>query len=187
MERIRLRPLTTADLDVYFELNKPSRKYHKFNGPYFEKQTEEELMHEIEVLRKDLEQGILKDNVLMIANNNTDELIGQVSWYWKSKETKWMEIGIIIFNENYWSKGIGFIALKMWINKLFGEYDDIVRLGLTTWSGNIGMVKLAEKLGLKLEATYRKARIVDGDYYDSVSYGILKEEWECINKQLFIK
>jgi putative hydrolase of HD superfamily len=27
---------------------------------------------------------------------------------------------------------------------------------------------------------YRKARIVDGKHYDSVSYGILREEWEEI-------
>lgn len=40
------------------------------------------------------------------------------------------------------------------------------------------MMNLAEKLGLKKEAVYRKARIVDKKYYDSISYGILKEEWE---------
>ena len=31
---------------------------------------------------------------------------------------------------------------------------------------------------MKKEAEYRKARIVNGEYYDSVSYGILKEEWQ---------
>ena len=39
------------------------------------------------------------------------------------------------------------------------------------------MMKLAEKIGLRKEAVYRKARIVDNQYYDAVSYGILKEEW----------
>ncbi len=150
MTKIKLRPLTITDLDVYYELNKPSRKYHEFNGPYFEKQTKEELIQEIDVLRTNIANGITRDSVFMIADNDTDELIGQVSWYWKSKETKWMEVGIVIFNEDYWSKGIGFIALKMWINKIFDERNDIVRLGLTTWSGNYGMIKLSEKLGLNL-------------------------------------
>ena len=40
------------------------------------------------------------------------------------------------------------------------------------------MMKLAEKLGLKKEAIYRKARIVESEYYDSISYGVLKEEWD---------
>jgi len=42
------------------------------------------------------------------------------------------------------------------------------------------MMNLAEKLGLEKEAVYRKARIVDKQYYDSISYGILKEEWQAI-------
>jgi len=37
---------------------------------------------------------------------------------------------------------------------------------------------LAEKIGLKKEAVYRKARIVNNQYFDSISYGILKEEWK---------
>jgi putative hydrolase of HD superfamily len=39
------------------------------------------------------------------------------------------------------------------------------------------MMRLAEKLGFIKEAVYRKARIVNNEYYDSISYGILKEEW----------
>lgn len=42
------------------------------------------------------------------------------------------------------------------------------------------MMNLAEKLGLKKEAVYRKARIVDNKYYDSISYGILMEEWKTL-------
>jgi len=60
---------------------------------------------------------------------------------------------------------------------IFDRHPNIIRIGLTTWSGNERMIKLAEKLGLKKEAVYRKARIVDGVYYDSISYGFLKEEW----------
>jgi len=65
---------------------------------------------------------------------------------------------------------------------VFKAHPEFVRLGLTTWSGNLGMVKLSEKLGLRQEACYRKARIVKNKYYDSVSYGILREEWFDENK-----
>ena len=71
---------------------------------------------------------------------------------------------------------------NMRISKLFDKNTEIVRLGLTTWSGNKRMMKLAEKLGLKKEATSRKARIINNKYYDSVSYGILCEEWEVIKE-----
>ncbi len=182
MIKIKLRKLQLSDLDNYYELNKPERKHHEFNGPYYERQTKEELLNWIEKTKTELINGNYQSNNYMIANDETDEIIGQVSWYYKSKETNWIEIGIVVFNENYWGKGIGFTALKMWIDKLFLEHSEIVRLGLSTWSGNLGMIKLSEKLGLKLEANYRKARIVNGEYYDSLSYGILREEWEEINK-----
>ena len=41
------------------------------------------------------------ENKKIIADFESDEIIGQVNWYWKSKETLWMEIGLVIFNENY--------------------------------------------------------------------------------------
>lgn len=63
------------------------------------------------------------------------------------------------------------------MDDVFEEKKQIVRLGLTTWSGNIGMIRLAKKLGMKKEATYRNARIVNGEYFDAVSYGVLREEW----------
>jgi len=69
----------------------------------------------------------------------------------------------------------------MWIDEIFEQNPKLIRSGLSTWSRNERMMKLAEKLGLKKEAVYRKARIVDNQYYDSVSYGILKEEWQALS------
>ncbi|ERK30487.1 GNAT family N-acetyltransferase [Clostridium intestinale] len=180
---IKIRELKLEDLDDYLFWNHPSQEFHKFNGPYYGRDSEEELNKYIEELRKLLisgEKNVLR-NKKIIANKITDEIIGQVNWYWKSKETLWMEVGIVVFNNNYWGKGIGYKALKMWIDQVFEENPKLIRLGLSTWSGNERMIKLAEKLSLKKEAVYRKARIVDGFYYDSISYGILKEEWRLLS------
>lgn len=95
----------------------------------------------------------------------------------------YLEVGIVVFNENYWGQGIGYSGLKKWIQHIFDEKEDLVRIGLSTWSGNERMMKLAEKLGMTKEAVYRKARIVSGVYYDSVSYGILREEWDAIHME----
>jgi len=176
---IILRELKSKDLQDYLYWNHPSREFHKFNGPYYKKLSESELQEYIENIKERLLQGeknVLK-NKKIIANKETDEIIGQVNWYWKSAETLWMEIGIVIFNENYWGNNIGSKALSMWIDEIFSVNPKLVRLGLSTWSGNKRMMKLAEKLGFKKEAVYRKARIVNKQYYDSISYGILKDEW----------
>ena len=174
---IKLKKLELDDLEDYKYWKLPSHKYHLFNGPYFKKDSKEIIDEQIEILKNDLvKRKTVLENKRIISNEQ-NEIIGEVSWYWKSKETNWMEIGIIIFNEKYWKKGIGYLALKLWIDNLFKEYNEIIRLGITTWSGNYGMINLAQKLGMKKEAEYRKARIVDGEYFDSISYGILREEW----------
>jgi len=161
--------------------NNPSREFHKFNGPYYAKNSEQELRKYVEDLKLLLLKGRkdVLENKKIIADKDTDEIIGTVNWYWKSQETLWMEVGIVIFNEEYWGHGIGCKALKMWIKEIFVQNPKLIRIGLSTWSGNERMMNLAEKIGLKKEAVYRKARIVNSEYYDSVSYGILKEEWEC--------
>lgn len=180
--KILLRELEIKDLDDYLYWNHPSREFHKFNGPYYGRSNEEELIEEVEYLKIMLLQGDKEvfRNKKIIANKDTDEIIGQVNWYWKSEETLWMEVGIVIFNETYWGRGIGHEALKIWIDEIFNQNLKLIRIGLTTWSGNKRMMKLAEKLGLEKEAVYKKARIVDNKYYDSVSYGILKEDWLMI-------
>jgi len=176
---VTLRNLTKQDLEEYTFWKLPIHKYHDYNGPYFQKLSEAEARKKISALAHEIDQG--NTNPLpqkKIISNSRKEILGEVSWYWKSKETNWLEVGIIIFNEANWGKGIGKNALSQWIDELFQTKKEIVRLGFSTWSGNEGMIKLAKHLGMQEEARYRKARIVDEKYYDSLSYGILREEWK---------
>ncbi len=183
---IILREIEIKDLNSYLYWNNPSHEFHNFNGPYYEKYSQENLEKYVKELETSLlkgESNVLKDKKI-ISNTSSNDVIGEVNWYWKSKETLWMEVGIVIFNENYWGKGIGQVALKLWIDEIFNQNPQLVRLGLTTWSGNKRMMNLSEKLGFKKEAVYRQARIVDNQYYDSVSYGILKDEWKLLKEDI---
>lgn len=174
---VRLRDMSLSDLRAYRQLISPDRAFHQFNGPYFGLPDDAEQDRYIERLRERLqseEPDLKKQLIIDVA---TDRIVGEVSWYWRSEATNWLEIGILVFNQSDWSKGIGANALTLWINKLFAQRENLVRIGLTTWSGNRGMMRLAEKLGMSQEACYRKARNWKGKYYDSVSFGILKEEW----------
>ncbi len=175
--KIILRSLELNDLDEYLRLNHPDQLFHQFNGPYFKKNSLAELETWVNKVREKLERGVVNPFVKMIANAYTNKILGEVSFYWRSKETNWMEIGVVIFDEQYWGKGIGKQALSLWITEQFDKRPELVRIGWTTWSGNTAMVKLSKSLGFKQEACYRKARIVEGAYHDSVSYGLLREEW----------
>lgn len=174
---IIIRDWQEEDFDQYRHWNTNQFKWMKFNGPYYPQKTLRVINEEIETLKKTDGNKVRKR--MVIANQQTNQLIGTVSWYWQSKETNWLSIGIALYDDEYWGKGIGFEALILWCDYLFEYFEEIARLDLRTWSGNIAMMKLAEKLGFTLEARFRKARIVNGEYYDSIGYGILREEWAC--------
>ena len=109
-------------------------------------------------------------------------LLGLVTAYWtdggKLREgpKQWLEVGIVIFNPNYWGLGIGSKALMMWLKDLFERYNYLAHIGFTTWSGNLGMQKVGEKTGMTREGVIRQVRFLDGTYYDAVKYGILRNE-----------
>ena len=170
---IRIRDWKKEDEILYRFWNIGHHLWMNYDGPYYPKMTEEE----VESAVKRFNNNSLSSNRMVIADKETDELLGTVSWYWQSEESNWKSIGLTIYDENSWSKGVGYYSLKFWINHLFAEDKNLTRLDLRTWSGNIGMIKLSQKLGFKQEARFRNARIVDGKYYDSIGMGILREEW----------
>ena len=179
-ENIHLRDWKTEDLETYKYWNQGDQLWMQYDGPYYPKVSPEHLDLFIEKISDWIEKGNWSSprRRLVISNNSNDEMLGTVSWYWQSQETNWISMGINIFDDKNWSKGIGFEALKLWINYLFDCDKNLVRLDLRTWSGNHGMIKLAQKLGFKQEACFRNARMVKGKYYDSIAMGILREEWE---------
>jgi putative hydrolase of HD superfamily len=105
-------------------------------------------------------------------------LLGTVSRYWIAKETQWAAVGIVLFDPQRWSRGIGTDALRLWCDYQFRADESLPRLDLRTWSGNERMIRLAERLGFQLEARFRDARVVDGKRYDGLGFGVLRREWE---------
>lgn len=86
---IILRELEIKDLEDYLFWSNPSHEYHNYNGPYYKQRDLEELRKYIEELRVLLLKG--KENVLenkkIIADKDTDKIVGLVNWYWKSRNS----------------------------------------------------------------------------------------------------
>lgn len=172
LEGVTIRPIKEDDLRRMWELTfkEENPEWKKWDAPYFPHYT---LDYETYLERKDKIVG--KDDYWGIEVDG--ELIGMLSYYWEHQPSLWLEMGILIYEPKYWSGGFGTKALTMWINHLFNEMP-LVRVGLTTWSGNMRMIRVAEKLGMTMEARIRKVRFWNGVYYDSIRMGMLREEWE---------
>ena len=88
------------------------------------------------------------------------------------------EAGIIIVEDELWNQGLGTEAFGLWVDYVF-EAHNLARLGAATWSGNPRMVRVAEKLGFKVEGRIRNGCEVKGRFYDRIKLGILRSEWEA--------
>ena len=129
-----LKRIQRDDLRRLYEIEYSSKmpKWKEYDAPYFddfEFKTYDEFITSKEI------EFFLGERVKGIYFN--DSLIGIVSKYWENEKTRWLEIGIVIFDENFWSKGIGSKALSLWIDEIFNTEENLEHIGLTTWSGNI--------------------------------------------------
>ncbi|MEM5003987.1 GNAT family protein [Priestia megaterium] len=170
---LHMRALNEEDLKPYWELvyRESNPEWKKWDAPYYEHKN---LSYE-DFLNEKKTSLIQTDNRWGLFVNN--QLIGIVSYYWEHKPSNWLETGIVIYDSNYWNGGYGTIFFRNWIEHLFTTLP-LVRVGFTTWSGNERMIRLGEKLGMKLEGRLRKCRLYNGVYYDSIRMGVLREEWE---------
>ncbi|MCC3712398.1 GNAT family N-acetyltransferase [Staphylococcus hominis] len=158
----------------YWKFLEEKQEAKKWNGPYIEelKLAEEKYINMI--LKKDkLDEKIFQDMIIEFQ----EKPIGTLNAHWFDEKAKALEIGIVLYDSNLWGLKIGSLVFKEWINMLF-EKTSANRIGISTWSGNYRMIKLAKKLNMKEEAKIREARIVNGEYYDAIKMGILKKEWK---------
>lgn len=177
--KVRLRDWRPEDMEVFRAAMAPDRPWQRLDAPYYPKPAGAALEALLEAKRGRMTRGpgdTVRDE-LVIADPATDRMIGLVTWHWISEETRWPGIGIVIYETDAWGKGKGTESLRLWCGYLFTTLPQIQRLDLRTWSGNAPMCRVAAKLGFVEEARFRNARIVDGAYFDSVGFGILREEW----------
>lgn len=168
--RVNIRAAQVSELETIHALVISNNEWTKFNGPYFPYSPPT-----LEQFEKSSFQRLLSGSDLQLITVD-DIPVGTVSCYWECEQTRWLEVGVVIYDQAYWGKGIAALSLPLWVSYLF-EHKEIERVGFTTWSGNPRMMALALKLGFQQEARLRKVRYYQGKYYDSVKYGVLRSEW----------
>ena len=177
-----LRDWALRDLPDYAEWMRPHHRWHRFNGPYFPQTPESAIpalmgKHEARITAGNWPE--VRER-MVIADRESDALLGTVSRYFECETSNWISLGVAIFDDANWGRGLGHQAMRLWTDYLFENLPGIVRLGFFTWSGNEGMVRLAQKLGYREEARHRMARIVKDEHHDSLGYGMLRSEWEAL-------
>ena len=112
-----LRTITLEDLPHYRSLISPKQAFHRLNGPYLGMPTQADQNKKIMEFAFELTKAEPSFNFQLICDAKTDRMLGEVSYYWKDQRTNWLEVGIVLFEQDDWGKGIGSEALPLWIDK----------------------------------------------------------------------
>ena len=92
-----------------FKANNP--EWTKWNAPYFNDYIPYQSFSDFK--ESPISTYLLSKSCKAIISNG--QAIGMVSKNWIDKTTLWLEIGIVIYNPNYWHGGLGTRALEKWI------------------------------------------------------------------------
>jgi [ribosomal protein S5]-alanine N-acetyltransferase len=177
-DRLYVRPFTKEDMtDTYFSAfyDQEVTKYNSHGlFPYTEKQ-KGAFLAQLEAA-DNIIWAILKENASQYSGISETH-IGNISLQNINWINRSAEFAVVIWNKNYWGKGYCTEAARLLFAHGFNKLN-LHRIWTGTAATNIGMQKVAEKLGMKKEGVFRNAAFLNGQYVDVLEYGILRLEWK---------
>lgn len=114
------------------------------------------------------------NNFLAICDLETSSMLGTITVH-RSVNHGTADIGIMIGERSFWSKGIGADAFCTVMAKLI-ESGEIRKVTAGSLAVNISMVRIMERAGMKLEATRYDQEIVQGVPVNVVYYAKFRDD-----------
>ena len=90
-------------------------------------------------------------------------------------------LGIVIGEREYWGKGYGTDAMNLLTRYAFMELN-LHRVSLSVHSYNARALRCYEKAGFRVEGAIRGETFREGRHTDGIYMGILRREWESLEK-----
>ncbi len=178
---IVLRELMEDDIPRYISWNNGDREWKKWDAPWEEVEDDPQKIRNL-ILRI-LDRPKPEIWVRLQMNHLSGAHIGSVSTYLIDEDQRKRAIGIDIYEPNCWGKGLGALAVNLWVAYLFCV-TDLDCLYTETWSGNVRMVKLAEKCGFVEVQRKTNYREIDGQFYDGLTFRLEREQFDAVNPGL---
>lgn len=102
--------------------------------------------------------------------------IGSCGLHGASPEHRGAELGIMIGEKEYWSRGYGSDAVATLLRFAFQEMN-LHRIELHVFDFNTRGIRAYEKCGFVEEGRMREARHQEGRYNDVVIMSVLRDDW----------
>ena len=127
-------------------------------------------------IEKDFEKDVGQDFFFVIHTLESDHLLGFVSLFgidWNHGNS-WVGIGL--GERECWGKGYGTDAMQVVLRYAFTELN-LHRVTLGVFEYNPRAIRSYEKAGFVHEGRVRKELLKDGQRWDALEMGILRDEW----------
>ncbi len=108
-----------------------------------------------------------------------DGHIGNASLQGISFVNRNAEFSILIGERAHWRRSVGLAAGMKLLQHGFTKLN-LEKVYCGTAATNLGMQKLAGRLGMVEEGRRRKHLFLEGEWVDTIEYGVLREEFERI-------
>jgi len=115
-----------------------------------------------------------------IADRATDRYLGQINLFKMDTQARHAEMAIVLCPDSQ-SRGIGRIAIDMMLCCAFETWN-LNRVYLYVDAENTRAVACYRACGFQEEGRMRADRFWGGAYHDSLIMGILRSEWEELQK-----
>lgn len=113
-----------------------------------------------------------------IINKENDKHIGNIKIGPINQIYNNAYIGYIIGDAEYWGHGIATEAIRLVLDFGFNKLN-LHKISAGVIAPNFASSKALENNGFKKEGELRDEILIDGAYYDTLKFGILKQEFEA--------
>lgn len=167
-KRIFLRKVKQSDADILTKWK---------NDSYFKKMAlDEDSIVTLANQQKDIDQTLKDKNQIyyVISLKESNQPVGYIRINWISIKYKmaWLRFGLGDFR----GQGYGEESLKTFLNYWFD--NGLHRVEAEVYEYNLPSIKLLTKLNFRKEGEKKKAHFYQGNYYNMILFGLLKEDYQ---------
>jgi RimJ/RimL family protein N-acetyltransferase len=174
---VQLRRFQQSDIEDYVRWFTVDTEWFNWDAPWEQEVMQPGLVRENWTLYYERHRQYTADTVCyrFEIEDERKNHIGWVSAYTIDEfldrfdtKQKMLAIGIDIPDVSYRKKGYGSLALRCFMAYFAGR--GVKTIYIQTWSGNVGMVRTAEKLGFSVCNRIVGVRTVKGKKYDALTF-----------------
>lgn len=173
-KKVLLRPIKRSDISHFLKwFNDPEvTQYLTIYLPLTEMEEEKWL--------EDIATKRAKTDVILVIeaiDGKSSKPIGSCGLHRINPKDQTAVLGIAIGEKKYWGKGYGTEAIRLILDYGFKTLN-LHRVSSSAFDFNERSIRMHRKIGFKEEGRLRKARFINGQFWDEILFGLLREDWK---------